>query len=671
MKKSEAKQLLADCDLATSDSAAITALVAMSDERFVRFRNTGKLDGDTVTHPILAEIRATTLRRNLETATRRREEKKVAEAKRQEEANKIAEAKRQESERLARETALRAADSAKAAKKRTVYEAAELIRAKLIGDWRLGAEGNFLQFVYDGTFSETQKIQPARGLALRGLWAVRTDGTIRILHSDFSADVTMNLDGDEISIAVTDPSGRGWEVKGSKFRGKWNDPIRKRTSPIPAISSSLMPSSGPASKPMKITAADLPPAPPADADNAAKNRWQGNRVVRAFVEDQCKALVDRRSKASLRCQAAENLKALGPTANNALTAFADAALNDDDKEVKRTALETLSEMGRCEGIEPIGRTLLETRDPEMAQAAEDSLLKLLPSLARKLGMNHAVILVEVQDWANAHAGGNQRVPPAIDSALAASGFTKDAVANELDKRRAQKQREKEEAVVFGKVQALRPAALVSAVEKESDADVKRKAMERLGELGALVAFDTFGRTLRMKTGLEVQDTLVALRRGTAAIGRTLLQPGIDPATARAAENSLLKLLPAVGGSLTPNTLFILFDVHRLGNRRLSPAIKNAWAAAGFEVFFTAYEKYYREHPGGEAAEQREYAATHGGKKKLSIRELPERWQRELMTPDRPKPDFGETLRKVIDFDRRVNAERKLEEQSRRNNGIRN
>ena len=99
-KKPEAEQLLADCDLATSESAAIKTLVAMSDEQFVQFRNTGKLDDRKITHPILAEIRATTLRRNLETANQRREE------------NKIAEANRQKSERLALAAAHRAADKA-------------------------------------------------------------------------------------------------------------------------------------------------------------------------------------------------------------------------------------------------------------------------------------------------------------------------------------------------------------------------------------------------------------------------------------------------------------------------------------------------------------------------------------------------------------------------------
>jgi hypothetical protein len=155
----------------------------------------------------------------------------------------------------------------------------------------------------------------------------------------------------------------------------------------------------------------------------------------------------------------------------------------------------------------------------------------------------------------------------------------------------------------------------------------------------------------------------------AEIGQSLLQPGIDPDAAKAAENSLLKLLPAAGGSLTPNTLFVLYDLHHLGNKRVSPAIERAWETSGFKEYFTAKVNYEREHPGHEEAEARQYEATHGGARKPNIRDLPERLQRDMMTPDRPVPDFGDTLRRVIDFDRRVEAERRLEEQQRRNNGL--
>jgi hypothetical protein len=48
-KKPEAQQLLGDYEVATSDSAAIKTLVAMSDEQFAQFKNAGKLDDRKIT----------------------------------------------------------------------------------------------------------------------------------------------------------------------------------------------------------------------------------------------------------------------------------------------------------------------------------------------------------------------------------------------------------------------------------------------------------------------------------------------------------------------------------------------------------------------------------------------------------------------------------------------
>ena len=187
--------MLADCDLATSESAAIKTLVALSDERFAQFKNTGKLDDRQITHPILAEIRATTLRRNLETANHRREEIKLAEVNRQQEENKNAEADRQKSERLAL-AAARAAENANAAKEKATNDAGELIRARLVGDWCWGkySDGS-IKFAQDGTFVETGT------LACRGLWRVDRDGTIRL--SDDKIVVRIDLNEDKISIAHT------------------------------------------------------------------------------------------------------------------------------------------------------------------------------------------------------------------------------------------------------------------------------------------------------------------------------------------------------------------------------------------------------------------------------------------------------------------------------------
>jgi len=132
-KKPEAQQLLADCELATSESAAINTLVAMSDERFVQFENTGKLDDTGITHPVLVEIRVTTLRRNLETASQRREE------------NKIAEENRQESERLAVEDARRA----KAAKETELYVKQQIGELWAGEFWRPPPRGDLAYRAFD------------------------------------------------------------------------------------------------------------------------------------------------------------------------------------------------------------------------------------------------------------------------------------------------------------------------------------------------------------------------------------------------------------------------------------------------------------------------------------------------------------------------------------------
>jgi hypothetical protein len=106
-KKSEAKQMLADYDLASSQSAAIETLMAMSDQEFAEFTIIGVFDDHKIKDRKLISLRSSTLRRNVKTANQRREEIKLAEANRKKEEAKIADAKRQESERLA-QAALRA-----------------------------------------------------------------------------------------------------------------------------------------------------------------------------------------------------------------------------------------------------------------------------------------------------------------------------------------------------------------------------------------------------------------------------------------------------------------------------------------------------------------------------------------------------------------------------------
>jgi hypothetical protein len=183
-----------------------------------------------------------------------------------------------------------------------------------------------------------------------------------------------------------------------------------------------------------------------------------------------------------------------------------------------------------------------------------------------------------------HDAGNERISPAIESAWAASGITQDDIAKEIERR-------------------------APAVPAVADAKVE------------------VARSKIQKVCLQ------------------LLHPD-DPETAKASEDSLLKLLSSVGGRITPRDGFFLYDVRRLGNPRLSRAIEAAWEASGFTQYFLAKEKYDRDHPGQEEADAQAYAAAHGGKTRLHVRDMPERWARFMMTPDAPPPDAAYWFNRV-------------------------
>jgi hypothetical protein len=203
-----------------------------------------------------------------------------------------------------------------------------------------------------------------------------------------------------------------------------------------------------------------------------------------------------------------------------------------------------------------------------------------------------------------HDSGNERISPAIESAWAASGITQDDIAREIDRR-------------------------APAVQVIADAKVE------------------------------------VARSKIQALCLKLLHPDNDPETAQAAEDSLLKLLSTVGGGITPRDGFFLYDVRRLGNKRLSRAIETAWEASGFTQYFMAKEEYEREHPGQEEADAKAYAATHGGKRKPHVRDMPEKWARWMMTPDAPPPDYAYWINWGLSLGE-TNAERRARELDRQN-----
>ena len=256
------------------------------------------------------------------------------------------------------------------------------------------------------------------------------------------------------------------------------------------------------------------------------------------------------------------------------------------------------------GIVAVSETLIQPgNDPETAKAAEES----LPTIGKRLTRNDAIFLLRVHNW------GNERVSAAIENAWAARGITQDDIAKEMDWIARETNRAiKEETNRIANEEKNRRAAAVQAA-KEVDA-----------------------------------------RSEIQALCLKLLHPGNDPEGAKAAEDSLLKLLPAVGSGLTPRDAFFLDDVRRSGNKRLSPAIEFAWEASGFTQYFAAKEKYMREHNGQEMAG------------KMHVRDMPEQWQRFMMTPDSPKPDFSDRLFNGPVGDGVSNAERRRNEIERQN-----
>ncbi len=202
-----------------------------------------------------------------------------------------------------------------------------------------------------------------------------------------------------------------------------------------------------------------------------------------------------------------------------------------------------------------------------------------------------------------HDAGNERIASAIESAWAASGITQNDIAKEIERRS--------------------PTPVVEDVA-HAKRDTARSKIQKLCQ--------------------------------------KILYPDDDP---EAAKDALLKMLAAAGGRITPRDGFFLYDVRRLGDKRLARAIEAAWEASGFTQYFMAKEKLDRENPGWEEAEAKAYAATHGGKRKLHVKDMPEAWARFMMTPDAPKPDFAYWYNKVSAISAAAAAEDRKAEKDRR------
>jgi hypothetical protein len=79
----DAKNLLAEAEMAVSDSIAVDTLTAIDDAAFDRVKAGGVFNDGKVTRPVLVAILGETIRKNLDAAAQRREENRIAEVKRE------------------------------------------------------------------------------------------------------------------------------------------------------------------------------------------------------------------------------------------------------------------------------------------------------------------------------------------------------------------------------------------------------------------------------------------------------------------------------------------------------------------------------------------------------------------------------------------------------------
>ena len=150
-----------------------------------------------------------------------------------------------------------------------------------------------------------------------------------------------------------------------------------------------------------------------------------------------------------------------------------------------------------------------------------------------------------------HRCGHERISRAIESAWFASGFTPVTLGNEENRRFM--------AYLNG------PKLKEDIARAKADEETKRKLEQAAAE---------------EKQAIDDAKEIAAVGELRAS-GRKLLPRAKHetPERIKAAEDKLLQLLPALGSGLTMDDATFLMDVHRSGNKRVSPAIERAWAAS--------------------------------------------------------------------------------------------
>jgi hypothetical protein len=341
-----------------------------------------------------------------------------------------------------------------------VKDAAELIRAKLVGVWRWGEDLDYsIRFAQDGTFLD----KGTSGETGRGKWSVDENGTIQLSDDDnfWLPVVTMNLKDDKIAIGIATEKGP-MEVVAQRFTG------------------------------FGMTPAEI------------------DRYVEKQIEDLAPARPGfSRTRIYLRREIADNLKALGPAAIDAVPALNAVVLVDEDTLVKRKIVKALGEIGGPQGIYAIGMTLLQTRNPEVFAAAEDALVKLLPAIRKgprtdksvigpelapldpekraaylkrkakmtpfsstRMSMDEAIFLFQL------NGAVNEPVSSAIENAWKSSGFSKAGVASEIKRRH---RRAVEEA--WAKAYAAEAAWQERKAEEQQEVADKLNKLERPSPFG--------------------------------------------------------------------------------------------------------------------------------------------------------------------------------------------
>jgi hypothetical protein len=590
-KNREAEQLLADYDRATSESAAIDTLVAMSDEQFVQFRDTGKLDDHDreIAHPNLVEVRATTLRRNLETANRRREE------------NKVAEAKLQKSEPVAVAAAVPGGPPSGAALPGAPHA--------------FGAPKQQTIDLQNGRVSFTN---PRRPKTSHGPPPVPASET-RV--NDFGVSTSDGF--------VSLFNGRdltGWKMHPGQ-PGNWR------------VEKGLLVGSDPGRTPARVSATpeyfEVPSFLYSERDDFADFHLRALAWVNeggdsgvffrshfgpsgvpsllplgyeadihdgdagslcTLNQDRSELTVLRRGHSEARRGEWVTLEVVAAKIYNTIKVNGATVVDFIDNDQRYTSGHIALQCWQRESQVYFHKI-------EIKELVGESLLAAVAQAKRADEMSHTVMSQNAADHNDQppvketaryippdkeipkYIAEQIRVLRTVPRPVAAAEIPRVApgqppprprkipTAQELDPDVELRRQAADNLKALGPKAIVAVRELTHAAIYDKDLVVKRKALEALGEIGSPNATNVSG----------------PYNQAITEFARVITRSGPDYVLANAAEDSLLKLLPFVGKHLTINNAMLLLLVHELGDKRVAPAIEDAWAACGLTKKFLTDE----------------------------------------------------------------------------------